>query len=595
MLTGNDLIDFYSLMTEKKGASEQSISDPNDAIKSNQSERNPWANMFGGIPPEHIAKSFGEWLQCLGADTKKRQELEKKFQQDITEFMDHAQAITGENQPSPLRQRRQFSGKEWQQWPYNISTQWYLMLDEWRETLFTDVKGLSDESESLVNFLSSQFYTSLSPYNYIHSNPEILARTVAEKGENLRRGMQIAHEDRQNELENKPQISRQHRPGKEVAVTPGKVVYRNRLIELIQYEPQTKDVSKNPVLIVPAWIMKYYILDLSPHNSMVKYLVDQGHTVFAISWRNPTEEDRDIGMDDYLNLGLMKALDAVTTIVPDNKVQAVGYCIGGTLLSIGAAAMARDGDDRLQSITLLAAQTDFTEAGEIRLFINEMQLQALDEMMASKGYLDSKQMGSSFMALRAEDLIWGPMVQKYLHGERPSLNDLMSWNSDGTRMPYRMHSEYLRRLYLNNDLAMGRFQVRGAPVDLANIRVPMFVVGTVTDHVAPWKSVFKIHHSTTNKELTFLLTTGGHNAGIVSGPSHPRRSYQMLTRSNAKETLSPDTWLEQAPSIKGSWWPAWEQWLRTRSEGETAAPTIGAQAKGYEPLCDAPGTYVLQS
>ncbi|WP_432474683.1 PHA/PHB synthase family protein [Amphritea sp. HPY] len=592
MLTGNDLFDFYPAINDESQTSEQTNNTLNGTDNNDAIIRIMLQKMFGGVPPEHIMKSFSEWLHCLSADTDKLKALETKFRTDMTEFMIYAQDTSS---PDPLRQRRQFSGKEWQQWPYNISSQWYLMLDEWRQTLFTDIKDLSDESESLVNFMSSQLYTSLSPYNYPHTNPETLARTMAEKGENLHRGMKIAQEDRQNERENKPQISKQHRPGKEVAVTPGKVIYRNRLIELIQYEPQTRDVSKNPVLIVPAWIMKYYILDLSPHNSMIKYLVDQGHTVFAISWLNPTKEDRDIGMDDYLDLGLMKALDAVTTIVPDNKVQAVGYCIGGTLLSIGAAAMARDGDDRLQSITLLAAQTDFTEAGEMRLFINDKLLQALDETMANTGYLDSKQMGASFMALRAEDLIWSPMVQKYLHGERPSMNDLMSWNSDGTRMPYRMHSEYLRRLYLNNDLAMGRLQVQDAPIDLADIQVPMFVVGTVTDHVAPWQSVFKIDQSASNTEVTFLLTTGGHNAGIVSGPSHPRRSYQMLTRHNGQEPLNPDTWIEQAPDFEGSWWPAWEHWLMAHSEEKkTATKNLGAPGKGYEALCDAPGTYVLQ-
>jgi polyhydroxyalkanoate synthase len=334
--------------------------------------------------------------------------------------------------------------------------------------------------------------------------------------------------------------------------------------------------------------MKYYILDLSPHNSMVKYLVDQGHTVFILSWKNPTAADRDLGLEDYRWLGVMDALDAVTAIVPERKVQAVGYCLGGTLLTIAAAAMARDGDERLQSLTLLASEIDFRESGEIALFIDDSQLAWLEAGMWDKGYLDGRQMAGAFQMLNSRDLIWSRRVREYLLGERQTFNDLMAWNADVTRMPYRMHSEYLRRLYLDNDLAEGRYRVGGRPVALADIEVPMFIVGTVRDHVAPWPSVYKMH-LLSDAELTFVLTSGGHNAGVVSEPGHPRRSFQIATRAAGDRYIDPQLWRAETPLNEGSWWPAWQQWLAGRSAGRVAPPAMGGT---QPPLGDAPGPYV---
>jgi polyhydroxyalkanoate synthase len=382
--------------------------------------------------------------------------------------------------------------------------------------------------------------------------------------------------------------------GKHVAVTPGKVVFRNELIELIQYEPTTKQVYAEPLLVVPAWIMKYYILDLSPRNSLVKYLVDQGHTVFMISWKNPDEKDRDIGMDDYVAKGFRAALDAVAAIVPKHKVHAVGYCIGGTLLSIGAAALARDKDERLASVTMFAAQTDFSEPGELAFFINPSQLAMLEATMHRKGVLESRQMGGAFALLRAQDLLWQPMIKNYLKGKRDPMIDLMAWNADGTRMPWRMHSEYLYRLYLDNELATNRFPVDGKLIRLSDLSVPMFVVGTETDHVAPWKSVYKVDNLVRSDDVTFLLTSGGHNAGIVSGPVHPKRHYRVRTRRLADPHLAPEDWLEAAPKHDGSWWPAWQHWLVEHSSSKTKPPAIGAPRKGYRVVENAPGRYVRQ-
>jgi len=372
-------------------------------------------------------------------------------------------------------------------------------------------------------------------------------------------------------------------------------VLRNELVELIQYSPATPTVFAEPILIIPAWIMKYYILDLSAKNSLVGYLVSQGHTVFIVSWKNPTASDRGLGMDDYLKLGINATVDAVSRIVPNQKIQAVGYCIGGTLLSIAAAAYAANADQRLSSLTLLAAQQDFSEPGELSVFISPSQLDMLEAVMDRAGVLKSEQMGGAFALLRSRDLLWTPAVNSYLRGKRESPNDLMAWNADGTRMPCRMHSEYLRQLYLNNALARGDFQAGGRRIDLGAIRSPMFVVGTETDHVAPWQSVYKARSLTRSPDYTFLLTSGGHNAGIVSGPVHPRRRHRIRTWLNDSETLTPEAWLENTPPEAGSWWPAWQHWLaRHSAKALVSPPPLGSAAAGYPPIADAPGEYVLQ-
>ena len=345
------------------------------------------------------------------------------------------------------------------------------------------------------------------------------------------------------------------------------------------------------MLIVPAWIMKYYILDLSPENSLIRFLVAQGHTVFAISWRNPGAEFRNTTLDDYRTEGLMAGLDVATDICGGARIHACGYCLGGTLLAIGAAAMARDGDDRLASVTMFCAQTDFTEAGELQLFINEDQLAVLDDVMRAQGYLDTRQMAGAFQLLRSNDLVWSRAITSYMMGEREQPNDLMAWNMDGTRMPARMHSEYLHRLFLDNELAEGRFPVDGRPVAISDIRVPLFVVGTETDHIAPWRSVYKIH-LLNEADLTFVLTSGGHNAGVVSEPGHRNRHYRVGHRQPGARYVGPDEWQDQAELRQGSWWPAWWAWLAAHSSAEVAPPPMGS--KRYPPIEDAPGHYVRE-
>jgi polyhydroxyalkanoate synthase len=363
-------------------------------------------------------------------------------------------------------------------------------------------------------------------------------------------------------------------------------------MELIQYAPTTPRVHAEPILIVPAWIMKYYILDLSPSNSMIRWLVERGHTVFAISWKNPGANERDLGMADYDHLGVRAALDAIGRIVPRARVHAVGYCLGGTLLATVAAALARDGDERLATVSLFAAQTDFTDPGELALFIDESQVVFLENLMARSGYLDKRQMASTFQMLRSNDLIWSHRLSSHLLGERRPVTDVMAWNADGTRLPYRMHREYLRGFFLRNALAHGEWQVDGRAVNLDDIHVPVFSVGAVQDHVAPWRSVYKLH-ALTDAEQTFVLTAGGHNVGIVNPPGgDARASYRKRTWHAGDRLLTPDEWLDVTESVAGSWWTTWGTWLDAHSSTQVAPPALGAP--GLPPLDAAPGRYVLE-
>ncbi len=403
------------------------------------------------------------------------------------------------------------------------------------------------------------------------------------------RGAVNLAEDNQRRLTDAPPAGAEaYRPGIEVAVTPGQVVFRNHLIELIQYAPATGTVRAEPLLIVPAWIMKYYILDLSPHNSLVRYLVGQGHTVFMISWHNPTEADRDMGMEDYLADGIHAAIGQVRAIVPDQPINAVGYCLGGTLLAIATAAMACDKRGLFNSMTLLAAQIDFSEAGELMLFIDESQIAWLEDLMWQQGYLDNGQMAGAFRLLRSNDLVWSLAVSQYLLGRRAPMTDLMAWNADSTRMPYRMHSDYLRKLFLNNDLFSGRYHVAGRPVALSDIRLPVFAVATMTDHVSPWRSVHKIHLMP-SCDVQFVLTSGGHNAGIVSEPGHKGRHYYTAHKARDGCYTDPERWIEAAQEHDGSWWEEWMRWFERTAPG----PDVPARPVGPG-LCPAPGTYVLE-
>ena len=558
------------------------------------------AQMTSGLAPTAFSTAWADWAMHLALAPAKQRELQQDMlarAQDTWAFalralagepVSPAEGLDGDADP-------RFRAEDWSKFPFNVYARAYQNAAALLKDGVRDVDGVTEYHDQLLEFALRMLLDASSPSNCLATNPELLALTQAEKGQNLVRGFKHLAEDMRRTLAGvAPVGADEFEVGKHVAVTPGKVVFRNELIELIQYAPTTKDVHAEPVLVVPAWIMKYYILDLSPRNSMIKYLVDQGHTVFAMSWKNPDEKDREIGMDDYVTKGLFAALDAVTTIVPDRKVHAVGYCIGGTLLSIGVAALARDGDRRLASMTMFAAQTDFSEPGELAFFINPSQLAMLEATMHRKGVLESRQMGGAFAMLRSQDLLWQPIINNYIKGKRDPMIDLMAWNADGTRMPWRMHSEYLYRLYLDNELATNRFPVGGRLVRLSDIRVPMFVVGTESDHVAPWKSVYKVDNLVRSDDFTFLLTAGGHNAGIVCGPVHPKRHYRIKTRRLADPHLAPDEWVEAAIKYDGSWWPALHRWLAGHSSGKAKPPSMGAPRKGYRVVEDAPGQYVRQ-
>lgn len=549
-----------------------------------------------GMSPASLTLAYMDWLIHTSHSPGKMNEMRENMVRKLSAFSLWAgRASLDANAPpfiKPLPGDRRFRDEAWKRFPYNVMSQGFLLQEQWWHYATTGIPGVAPHHENMVSFAARQWLDLFSPTNYPMTNPLVVEKTVNTGGQNLVQGLQNMLEDIQhNLLSETDDIDPEFMPGKNLAVTPGKVVFRNRLIELIQYSPTTDKVAAEPVLITPAWIMKYYILDLSEHNSMVKYLVDKGHTVFMISWHNPTAQDRDMGMGDYLRRGVMDALKVINSVVPEQKVHLVGYCLGGTLATIAASAMARDNDDRLKSLSLFTAQTDFTEAGELMLFIDESQLSYMEDLMWDRGYLDTQQMAGAFTLLRSHDLIWSRIVSEYLLGEPPHMNDLMVWNADSTRMPYKMHSEYLQRLFLKNDLASGRFRVGDRAISLRDIRVPVFCVATQTDHVAPWRSVYKIH-DLMNTEVTFVLTSGGHNAGIVSEPGHPRRSYQLGVQTAEDKHIPADDWLVRHESQDGSWWVPWCEWLGKHSGSKVASPTMGS--KEYPPLAAAPGTYVFE-
>ncbi|MBR0864779.1 polyhydroxyalkanoate synthase [Bradyrhizobium diazoefficiens] len=551
------------------------------------------ARFTGGISPVALSLAWLDWGTHIAAAPERRMQMFRNGLRDtgmLLQAVAHATSQKPWSVIEPQGRDRRFKDPQWETAPFNLLAQAFLLSERWWHDATTGVRGVSHANEAVVEFSVRQMLDMLAPSNFAATNPQVLEKAFQSGGENFVFGWQNWCSDLMRLLSvSKPAGDEQFVVGKTVAATPGKVVYRNDLIELIQYHPTTAQVRPEPILIVPAWIMKYYILDLSPQNSLVRYLTGQGFTVFAISWRNPDAKDRDVAFDDYRKLGVMAALDMIGRIMPDRKTHALGYCLGGTLLSIAAAAMARDGDGRLGTITLLAGQTDFTEAGELTLFINESQVAFLEDMMWQRGYLDTTQMAGAFQLLRSNELIWSRLSRDYLMGESSQPSDLMAWNADATRLPYRMHSEYLRKLFLDNDLAEGRYRVEGRSVSLSDIHAPMFVVGTLADHVAPWRSVYKIHYQA-DADVTFLLTNGGHNAGVVAPPDEPWHTYQVMTKAADAPYVGPDEWLKLAPHVEGSWWPEWAQWLAARSGEPCDPPSIGVG--GADGLPDAPGDYV---
>lgn len=557
-----------------------------------------FVNQQLGVSPAFNLSLF-DWLLHLSISPEKQIQLMQSAYQKAMQLREYAlQYYSKEsNLPSigPQVGDRRFRNDSWKEFPFNLYSEAFLLFEQfWKEAIDT-VPGITKHHKLMNHFILQQILNIISPTNGVFTNPEILSVTNKQKGANFIQGFNNLLEDIPRKIASLPQVGMEKfQVGKNLAITPGKIVYRNELIELIQYTPTTNEVYKEPILIVPACIMKYYILDLSENNSLVKYLVSQGHTVFMISWKNPTYQDSNLGFDDYINLGLMSAIDTINNIIPNTQIHTVGYCLGGTMLAVTAAYMAGKSDARLKTVTLLAAQVDFQSAGELLVFMDESQLSMLKDSMWKQGYLDGPQMANAFNVMHSNELIWGRIVQDYLIGDRRPLFDVMAWNSDVTRLPAKMHSEYLEELFLTNSLIQGNFAVNNEGISLSNIDVPIFAVGTVADHVAPWKSVYKINFFT-KVDVTFVLTTGGHNVGIVSEPGHKGRSYQVKLKKQQDKCLTQDAWQKTAPTKEGSWWVEWESWLVNYSDvTKVQPPGIGNKKKGYPVLGDAPGTYVLQ-
>ncbi|WP_272910923.1 PHA/PHB synthase family protein [Falsiroseomonas oryziterrae] len=563
-----------------------------------RSVRAAQARATQGLSPMALAAPWADWAFHLARAPGKQMALALRLQVLAARYALWLARAAADPAAGPILNPepgdRRFADASWGVWPFNAMAQATLLAESWWTEAARQVPGVTRRHEQQMGFLMRQLAALGAPSNLPWLNPAVVERTVREGGANLLRGLANWFDDCERHLAGRPPAGAEAFViGRDLAVTPGRVVLCNDLIELIQYSPATETVHAEPVVIVPAWIMKYYVLDLSPHNSLVRWLVEQGHTVFMVSWKNPDERDREISLDDYRRAGVMAALDAVGAIVPGRKVHACGYCLGGTILAIAAATMARDHDDRLASMTLLAAQTDFAEAGELMLLTDEEQVGWLEDLMWDQGYLDTHQMAGAFQMLRSSELLWPRLLRRYVLGEAEEMTDLMAWNADQTRMPARMHGEYLRGLFLENRLTAGRFAVEGRVIALRDIRAPIFVVGTLRDHIAPWRSVYKVALFA-DTDVTYALVDGGHNAGVVSEPGgRPGRGFQLMTRRHGERYIDPDTWAALASRREGSWWPAWQEWLAAAGSGERVSPPqMGAPERGLAPLDPAPGRYV---
>ena len=565
-----------------------------------------------GLSPISLALACTDWAMHLATSPGRQMELAQRamqlMQDEAAATARRAAGIaTSENNGNEEKDTR-FADPAWSQWPFSMLKDSFKAGDVWWQDA-TRVEGMSEHRQQMVSFFARQWMDAMSPSNWGLTNPEVFRKAWQTGGQSMLHGLQLFLQDMQQSHLPADQANPEHlKPlpfavGKDVAVTSGKVVFRNHLFELIQYAATTTEVAAEPLLIIPSPIMKYYIMDLSPHNSMVRYLVSQGYTVFMISWRNPDASDRELGMDDYLQAGVMQAMRKTSELAESREVHAMGYCLGGTFLAIVASLMGADQFNAheagkkaegqqtmptLRSVTLLAAQTDFSEAGELGIFIDDDQLKTLREQVARTGYLSGRQMAGTFQFLHSKDLIWSRNTQRYLMGVDETGSDLMSWNADTTRLPQRMHSEYLDSLFLHDDLTEGHYKLAGVPVALKNLRMPLMVVGTVRDHVSPWRSVYKIHLHT-DTDTSFILAAGGHNAGIVSEPGHPRRGYQISRVQAGHDWVDPDQWIASAPRREGSWWEAWSEWLAEQSSARITARVINEHAV----VCDAPGEYVM--
>jgi polyhydroxyalkanoate synthase len=491
-------------------------------------------------------------------------------------------------QPEPSDKR--FRDPEWSENPvYDFIKQAYLLTTRWAEGLVDQAEGIDPHTRHKAEFYLRQLASALAPTNFVATNPELMRETLRQNGENLVRGMRMLAEDIEagrGTLKLRQTTSEGFKVGVNMATTPGKVVFRNDLFELIQYAPTTETVLKRPLLIVPPWINKFYILDLNPEKSFIRWAVSQGLTVFCISWVNPDERQAKKSFEDYVKEGIFQALDAVEQATGERQVTAIGYCVGGTLLSVALAYMAAIGDDRITSATLFTTQVDFTFAGDLAVFVDEQQVQLLEDRMYARGYLEGSSMASAFNMLRPNDLIWPYVINVYLKGESPFAFDLLYWNADSTRMPAANHSFYLRNCYLKNKLARGEMLIGGRPLNLKDVTIPIYNLATREDHIAPAKSVF-LGSKSFGGPVDFVMAGSGHIAGVVNPVNKPK--YQFWSGGPMDGTL--EEWIAGAKETPGTWWPHWFDWLEAQAPERVQARKPGGSK--LKPLCDAPGEYVL--
>ena len=548
---------------------------------------------FGMGDPLNIGQAFIELTQRMMSNPAQLMQAQMGLWQDYMNLWQvTAQKMMGvEVDPvaKPESDDRRFRDSEWDESIlFDYIKQSYLLSSRWLTNTVREVDGLDDKTAKKVDFYTRQFVDALAPTNFLMTNPEVIRATVESKGENLVKGLEnlIADMEKGNGQLRISQVDETaFTLGENVATTPGKIVFQDDLMQLIQFEPTTEKVDKCPLLIVPPWINKYYILDLQPKNSFIKWCVDQGLTVFVVSWVNPDKELAEKSFEDYMLEGPLAALDAIEQATGEKEVNIIGYCLGGTLTASTLAYMAEKGDDRIKSATFFTALVDFKEPGELGVFIDEEQLDSLEARMEADGYLEGSSMATTFNMLRANDLIWSFVVNNYLLGKEPFPFDLLYWNSDSTRMPAEMHRFYLRKMYQENKLIEpGGIELNGVPIDLTKVDLPVFMLSTKEDHIAPWKSTYaatQIYKGDTQ----FCLAGSGHIAGVVNPPTVEKYGYWTNTRN--PET--PDEWYESAKEHPGSWWPEWRKWLKKQAGGQVAARTPGDHK--LKVIEAAPGSY----
>jgi polyhydroxyalkanoate synthase len=541
-----------------------------------------------------VVKTLGHVAEYWLADPQRTVELQSRLGKSYLDLWTvAAKRLAGEDAApvvAPAANDRRFADPEWSSNQfYDFLKQAYLLTARWANQLVADAGDLDPHTKQKAEFYMRQLANALSPSNFVLTNPELLRETFISNGENLVRGMGMLAEDIEaghGHLRIRQSDSSMFEVGRNLATTPGKVIFQNDLMQLIQYAPSTATVLKRPLLIVPPWINKYYILDLTPEKSFIKWCVDQGITVFCISWVNPDAQLAQKTFDDYVREGPLAALDAVREATGEDRVHGIGYCVGGTMLAVALAAMAAWRDERIMSATLFAAQVDFTHAGDLKVFVDEEQVQALEQRMAERGYLEGRTMATVFNFLRSNDLIWPYVINNYLKGKAPFPFDLLYWNSDATRMPPANHSFYVRSCYLENRLSKGKMTISNTPIDLKSVTMPIYNLATREDHIAPAKSVL-LGSRYFGGPVRFVLAGSGHIAGVVNPPD--RNKYQYWTGPRPRSS-NLDKWLAKAKEHPGSWWPDWLAWLKRQDPTEVPAREPGGGV--LKAIEDAPGSYV---